>query len=340
MNPGNPKDEARDAGYAKAARFLVLLGKEQASEVLKHLSEEEVAGISREIAALERMDTSEAAKILEEFGYLVRTKDLVARGGVEMAKEILRAAFDEEKANALIEKLALRTAPHPFAFLMDLDLEQVKMLLREESPAVLAVIIPHLSPERGAQVLASLEMEVQVPVVQRMARLREISPEVLRRAEGSLREKVRAQGEIVTQEVDGQAVLVEILKNMPVAAGHRILDGLRLEDRALAQSLAKRLMTMDVLFAIPDRDLQALLRDFSDDELALLAKGLSELQQARLAANLSERRWQLIEQESEALGSVLRSEVERAIQEFLDYIRVQREKGEIQLIQDGEKLVE
>jgi flagellar motor switch protein FliG len=299
-----------------------------------------VAGISREIASLERMETSEAAKILEEFGYLVRTKDLVARGGVEMAKEILRAAFEEDKANALIEKLALRTAPHPFAFLMDLDLEQVKMLLREESPAVLAVIIPHLSPERGAQVLASLEPEVQVPVVQRMARLREISPEVLRRAEGSLREKVRAQGEIVTQEVDGQAVLVEILKNMTVAAGHRILDGLRLEDRALAQSLSKRLMTMDVLFAIPDRDLQAVLRDFSDDELALLIKGLSDLQQARLGANLSERRWQLIEQESEALGSVLRSEVERAIQEFLDYVRLQREKGEIQLIQDGEKLVE
>jgi flagellar motor switch protein FliG len=151
---------------------------------------------------------------------------------------------------------------------------------------------------------------------------------------------VRAQGEIITQEVDGQAVLVEILKHMPAAAGHRILDGLRLEDRVLAQSLSKRLMTMDVLFAIPDRDLQTVLRDFSDDELALLVKGLSELQQARLVANLSERRWQLIEQESEALGSVLRSEVERAVQEFLDYVRLQREKGEIQLIQDGEKLVE
>jgi flagellar motor switch protein FliG len=340
MNPGNPKDQARDMGYAKAARFLVLLGKEQASEVLKHLSEEEVAGITQEIAALQRMDTGEASKILEEFGYLVRTKDLVARGGVEMAKEILRAAFDEEKANALIEKLALRTAPHPFSFLMDLDLEQVKALLRVESPQVLAVIIPHLAPERGAQVLASLPPEVQIPVVRRMARLREINPEVLRQAEGSLREKVRAQGQIVTQELDGQSVLAEILKNMPSEAGRQILDGLRLEDRALAQSLAKRLMTLDVLFAIPDRDLQAVLRDFSDSELALLVKGLGDLQQARLAANLSERRWQLIEQESDALGSVFRSEVDRAVQEFLDYIRLQREKGEIQIIRDGETTVE
>lgn len=340
MNPGNPKDVARDKGYEKAARFLVLLGKEQAAEVLKHLSEEEVAGITREIAALQRMDTAEAAKILEEFGYLVRTKDLVARGGVDMAKEILRAAFDEQRANLLIERLSLRTAPHPFSFLMDLDVEQVKLLLKNESPQVLAVIIPHLAPERAAQVLGSLPPEQQVPIVQRMARLREINPEVLRRAEGSLREKVRAQGRIVTQEVDGQAALAEILRNMPPAAERQILEGLKLEDRALAQALQKRLLTMDVLFDIPDRDLERVLREFSDTELAVLGKGLQEAQLARLKSNLSSRRWELIEAESARLGSLFRSEVDRAVQEFLDYVRSQREKGEIRIIQDNEQVVD
>jgi flagellar motor switch protein FliG len=172
-----------------------------------------------------------------------------------------------------------------------------------------------------------------------MARLRDINPEVLRRAEGTLREKVRAQGEIITQEVDGQAVLVEILKHMPVAAGHRILDGLRLEDRVLAQSLSKRLMTMDVLFAIPDRDLEKLLRDFSETELARLCRGLNDEQLSRLRANLSERRWELIEQESARLGSIFRSEIERTQAEFMDYVRSQRDKGEIRIIQEGEQVL-
>jgi len=339
MNPGNPRDVARDKGYEKAARFLVLLGKEQASEVLKHLSEEEVAGITREIAALQRMDFQEASKILEEFGYLVKTKDLVARGGVDMAKEILRAAFDEDRASVLIDRLALKTAPHPFAFLMDLDIEQVKLLLKNESPQVLAVIIPHLAPERAAQVLGSLPPEVQVPVVQRMAHLTQINPEVLRRAEGSLREKVRAQGQIVTQEVDGQAVLAEILRNMAPGPERAIMESLQRQDRTLAQALSKRLMTMDVLFAIPDRDLEKVLRDFSETELARIAKGLTETQLARLQANLSERRWELVEQESVRLGSVFRSEIDRALAEFMDYIRSQRDKGEIRIIQEGEQVV-
>jgi flagellar motor switch protein FliG len=269
----------------------------------------------------------------------VKTKDLVARGGVDMAKEILRAAFDEDRASVLIDRLALKTAPHPFAFLMDLDIEQVKLLLKNESPQVLAVIIPHLAPERAAQVLGSLPPEVQVPVVQRMAHLTQINPEVLRRAEGSLREKVRAQGQIVTQEVDGQAVLAEILRNMAPGPERAIMESLQRQDRTLAQALSKRLMTMDVLFAIPDRDLEKVLRDFSETELARIARGLTETQLARLQANLSERRWELVEQESVRLGSVFRSEIDRALAEFMDYIRSQRDKGEIRIIQEGEQVV-
>jgi flagellar motor switch protein FliG len=269
----------------------------------------------------------------------VKTKDLLARGGVDMAKEILRAAFDEDRAGALIQRLSLKTAPHPFAFLMDLDVEQVKLLLKNESPQVLAVIIPHHSPERGAQVLGSLPPEVQVPVVQRMANLTQINPEVLRRAEGTLREKVRAQGQIVTQEVDGQAVLAEILRNMAPGPERAIMDSLERQDHALAKALSRRLMTMDVLFAIPDRDLEKLLRDFSETELARLSRGLNEGQVARLRANLSERRWELVEQESARLGSIFRSEIDRALAEFIDYVRSQRDKGEIRIIQEGEQVL-
>jgi len=144
-----------------------------------------------------------------------------------------------------------------------------------------------------------------VPVVQRMANLTQINPEVLRRAEGTLREKVRAQGQIVTQEVDGQAVLAEILRNMAPGPERAIMDSLERQDHALAKALSRRLMTMDVLFAIPDRDLEKLLRDFSETELARLSRGLSDEHRARLRANLSERRWELVEQAWQAGRGIL-----------------------------------
>lgn len=331
--------DPRDAGYKKAARFLMLLGKDEAAQVLKHLSEEEASGISREIALLSRMDTREAEKILEEFGYLWKTKDLVARGGLEKARDILYAAFGEEKGGIILERIEARTAPHPFAFLMDLDIEQVRLLLKNESAPVIAAILPHLNPGLAASIVTSMGEAMQTAVVTRIARLEKIDPEVLRRTEGALKEKIRAQGEISTQEIDGQAALVEILRHMAPANEQAILEDLKLEDRSLALAIEKKLFTMDVLLLLSDRDLQALLRDYSDQELGLIIKGLNEQQLARLESNVTSRRWSIIQEENRAWGEVRRSEVNKAIQEFLDYVRVQQEKGEIRIIRGDSSIL-
>ena len=65
MDPRDVKDELRDKGYSKAARFLMLLGKEEAARVMKHLDDEEVAGITKEIAQVDRIEATEAMDILE-----------------------------------------------------------------------------------------------------------------------------------------------------------------------------------------------------------------------------------------------------------------------------------
>jgi flagellar motor switch protein FliG len=257
-----------------------------------------------------------------------------------MAEAILRKAFEEDKATALVNKLKNRTAPHPFSFLMDLDFEQVRMLLKDESAPVLTAILPHLSPDRAAEILHTLEEGLQLQVVKRMAALKEIDPEVLRQAEGALKEKIRAQGQIVTQEIDGQSVLAEILRNMKYANERDIMEQLELIEPTLAKKIEKKLLTMDVLMRIGDRDLQSVLRDFSDNELALLCKGLTEKQVERIRGHLSARRWATVLAESEDLGAVFRSEVDKAVADFLDYIKLQKEKGEISIVKDGDKVVE
>ena len=55
-----------DAGYRKAAKFLLLLGKEQASKILKHFTPDEIEGIAREIAVTSRVDKEEEDQILKE----------------------------------------------------------------------------------------------------------------------------------------------------------------------------------------------------------------------------------------------------------------------------------
>ncbi len=52
-------------------------------------------------------------------------------------------------------------------------------------------------PARRSKILQALEPQAQREIVTRIAKMREVSPEVIRRTEEALRQKVKEQGEIV-----------------------------------------------------------------------------------------------------------------------------------------------
>ena len=55
------------SGARKAAILSLILGEEQAAEVFRHLREDEVEKITREVAALGAVSTELGEKVLEEF---------------------------------------------------------------------------------------------------------------------------------------------------------------------------------------------------------------------------------------------------------------------------------
>ena len=265
------KETSRDTGYRKAAQFLMLLGKDEAARVLRHMSPEEVQGITLEIARTQHIEEKEASKILEEFGYIRETKDLIALGGIDKAQEMLVASVGREKAEEIIARVRKDMAPPPFTFLQDIDVHQAITLVREESVPVAALIIAHLEPKLAARILQALSPEVQRQIIPRIAKTLKVDPEVLRKAEETLRSKVRQQGgDPVTEEVDGKAALTEILRYMDPAKEQSILAEL---EPNTANQIRKRLYTIDIVFQLPDKDLQRVMRDYADREIALVLRG-------------------------------------------------------------------
>ena len=54
---------------------------------------------------------------------------------------------------------------------------------------------------------------------------------------------------------------------------------------------------------------------------------------------MSERRRELIKLEEDAVGSVRKAELDRAQQDFLDYIQLLEQKGEIVILREREEFV-
>lgn len=109
---GFERGTARDRGFEHVAKFLLLLGGGAAAQVLSRLTAGEVTGIIREVARTGHVEQREARRILEEFGYVMETRELYARGGAAAAAAMLRAGVGEERAAAL---LARSPAPMPAA---------------------------------------------------------------------------------------------------------------------------------------------------------------------------------------------------------------------------------
>ncbi len=326
-------------GVSKVARFLMAVGKDEAAAVLRHLSEAEVEAVLREITTISRLGAAEAAEILGEFGRERLKRRLEPQGGAEVARQMLDRAFGIDVGRMIFERIAPRESGRAFEFLEDLEPQQLAVIAREESPAAIALIAAHLSPRSAAALIDRLPDDTRALVIRRIARMERVDTDVLARVEESLREKIRSHATADTEEVDGMGALARILRTMGAAEGSEILRDLQSDEPEIFEQIQDRLFTIESLLLIDDQDLQKVLREFSDRDIALVLKGKTEEIRGRIIKNVSERRRIIIAEEYTHLGPVPRRDVDVASRAFLEHLRRLEEEGEIVVRRETDEYV-
>ena len=320
---------AASMGLTKVAHFLMLVGKEQAATILKHLSEEEVELIARTIATTPRLDPEESRRILEEFGGGAALLRVPQKGGPDFAERLLQQSFGEQEGGRLFRRIVPDTRGRYFQFLSDLDAAQMRILLKGESVPVVSLVLAKVKPLQAARVLGHLETEMRTRVVRWIARMSRVDHEVVLRVEETLREKIRTQGKVVSDDIDGRAALAAILRTMNFSGEADILRSLQEEDPELYAQIKDQLFTSDSLVYIDDADLQRVLRDFDNHQIALFLKGKTDEIRSRILMNVSERRRALIADDYRDLGAVRKADVAEAEEAFLGHLRRLEEEGKL-----------
>jgi len=330
---------AASMGLTKVAHFLMLVGKEQAATILKHLSEEEVELIARTIATTPRLDPEESRRILEEFGGGAALLRVPQKGGPDFAERLLQQTFGEQEGGRLFRRIVPDRRGRYFQFLSDLDAAQMRILLKGESVPVVSLVLAKVKPLQAARVLGHLEPEMRTRVVRWMARMSRVDHEVVLRVEETLREKIRTQGKVVSNEIDGRAALAAILRTMNFSGEADILRSLQEEDPELYAQIKDQLFTSDSLVYIDDADLQRVLRDFDNHQIALFLKGKTDEIRSRILMNVSERRRTLIADDYRDLGAVRKADVAEAEEAFLGHLRQLEEEGKLVVRRPDEEYI-
>lgn len=341
------KTERTENGYLKAAKFLLLVGPEQAAEVLKQFSSDDVEKIVKEIVSVRKVGKKESTGILNEFsnlkngsgGFRPPSPGETITGGSEKAKEMLISAFGEEKGSEIFIKVLPFGGRKPFDFLDELKSEQILMVLKNEPPYVLSIVFSFLKPELSSKIIEGFPPGSRKEIMLRMARQGDVAPGIIEKMEAVFRDRIRTQGQIITEEIDGRSVLAGILKHMDFQSEEKILSVLEKEDSELAGVIKENIYTIDLLSAMDDKDVQYLLRDFDNSEIAVIIKGKPEKIRAKILSNLSERRRALIEEESVFLGEMLRSDVDKSTKELIDYMMELEQKELIKIPRGDEEWI-
>ncbi|MDR1316349.1 MAG: flagellar motor switch protein FliG [Spirochaetales bacterium] len=319
----------RETSVRKAAKFLMLIGRDEAAGVMRHFTPEEAQAVAREIAGIRRIENAEAEKILGEFG-LLREALKTPVGGVEAARSILVGAFGEERGREILFRSIPSDTEKFFSFLEGFQPQQLQLLFRKEPPEVLAIVMPYLDTDTASKLLPLLGKTYRRNLIQRMAKTEKISRDVLVRMEDALRERARKlSAPTLEEEMDGKGALAEILKYVDIHEEEKILKNIEEDNPVIAGEIKERLFTIDVLDYMEDTDLQKILRDMMDQEIALLLKGKSDSIRAKILMNVSARRRDFVADEYRLLGAVPRKDVDTATRDFLNLLKRLQDAGDI-----------
>lgn len=329
--------ESGMSGRRKAAILMVSLGPEIASEIYKHLSDEEIEQVTVEVATVGVVPKAITDEVTEEFYTTALAQEYVKQGGINMARDILEKAMGADKANDIIARLQGALTVSPFDFIKKIDAASILNLIANEHPQTIALIVSHLEYEQGAAIISALPPELQSEVALRIASMDQTTPEVIQDVEKVLERKIAS---VLSQDLTvagGIEALAELLNRVDRQTEKSIFETMEERSPELADEIKKLMFLFEDVALLDDRSIQQVLKEVDPKELALALKGASEEVKDRIFKNMSSRAAEMIKEEMEFMGPVRLRNVEESQQRIVAIIRRLEETGEIVISRGGEE---
>lgn len=329
--------KANLTGKQKAAIFIVSLGQDVASEVMKHLREDEVEALTFEIARMEKVTPEDKERVLEEFQELMMAQEFITSGGIDYAREILEKALGSQKAIDIVNRLTSSLQVRPFDFVRRTDPSHLLNFIQGEHPQTIALILAYLDPQKASDILSSLPHTIQAGVAKRIATMDRTSPEVLREVERVLERKLSTLASEDFTSAGGIDSVVEVLNLVDRGTEKTIIEALEEEDPELAEEIKKRMFIFEDIILLDDRAIQKVLREIENQELAKALKAVETDVQDKIFRNMSKRAVALLREDMDFMGPIRLKDVEDAQQKIVNIIRKLEEQGEIVVARAGEE---
>jgi len=329
-----PTTSNKLTGVHKTAILLITLGDSASSEILRALPSSDVERITAEISKMDYVSHETSMQVLEEFDKLLTAQEYLTMAGPEYAEKLLGKAFGDSEAKILLNQ-ALQGQEIKALDLSNLsraDPRQLFNLVEDEQPQTLALILAHLGSKVGSGLLALLPEETRSAVMERLAKMGQLSAETVQRVLVGLQGKLQSMGKQENKRAYGGATAVAgILNEMDPAQIKTILETLEQNDPDLALAIRDAMFTFEDLLTVPERSLREGLGVIDKKTLAIALKGVSEDLKDHIFKCMSSRAIEMLKEDMESLGPMRIKDVGKAQSEIVNSLRQLETEGKITL---------
>lgn len=315
--------------FDKGAIIMLTLGDELASEVFKHLNNQEITQISSAMVNMSSFTHGQLSSVLKEFQGDSSEFAALSVNTNEYLRSVLVKALGEERASSLLEDLLdSQDAANGIETLNFMESQSVYDLIRDEHPQIIATILVHLKRGQAADVLTKFEERERNDIMLRIATFGGVQPAALEELTEVLNSLLRGQN-LKRSKMGGVRPAAEILNLMKSQQEEAALEAVREFDLELAQKIIDEMFLFENLIQIEDRGIQRILQDIENESLIIALKGAEPPLRDKFFRNMSKRQADIMLEDLNSRGPVRMSQVEAEQKNILTVVRRLADSGEI-----------
>jgi len=339
-SPGPDEDAIRLlSGTQKCAILMLLLGEDEASEIMKNLSPREVQQLGSAMYSVTEVDQRTVNVVLDEFLAIIKAQTSVGLGADAYIRRMLVKALGEDKAGSVLTRITPSSSAKGIEILQWMDARSIAEMIEGEHPQIIGLIVAHLDYAVAADVLILLPETIQHAVLHRIATLDSVQPEAIEQLERVMQLQFQANTSLRASKIGGVKAAAKIMNFTQAAQETRIMKDLLKLDKDLMVAIQENMFVFDNLLAVDDKNLGVLMRNVDPTDLAIALKGADERLRDKILGCMSQRAAAAIVDEMEAKGPMRVTEVQEAQKRIVAIARKLSDAGTMVLAGRGEDYV-
>ncbi len=322
-------------GSQRAAIFLLGIGEDAATSVMRHLEPKEVQRVGEAMASLPNVSNDQLADVIGDFSTALEQQNSISFGADEYAKRVMVQALGEQKANNVLSGVMKSGSSKGLEALKWMDARSVAEILKSEHPQIVAIVLSSLESDQAAAILLHIPADKRADIMLRVARLEMVNATALDELDVILERQIALGTVPPPEQLEGMKTAADILNYLDSDAESAIIDAMKETDEELGDAIRDLMFVFENLLDVADKGIQRLLREISVDNLVIALKGTEDAVQQKFFSNMSTRAAEMLKEDLEVKGPVRLTDVEMAQKEILAVAVKLAEDGEIMLGSKG-----